>query len=153
NTPYKEFTDKETSGSNISEVDVRRLITLKDFNNSVIYDFNGGLTGNTKATGLIDDYGISGISASNIITSRYNLTDVAFTRYENASGGTISAPTGATATVNGQDLVWTNSGANLQQPIYLVYTVTVTNKFNNGSNSGTKGEVVKEIKIKVNPNL
>ena len=148
-TPYKEFTDKEVSGTNVSEIDVRRLITIKDFNNTVIYNFNGGFSG-TKNTGLISDYGINGISPT---FGSYNLTNVSFVRYENASGTAISAPSGASASVNGQDLVWTNSGANLQQPIYLVYKVTVTNKFNVAGLPATEAEVVKEIKIRVNPNI
>ena len=142
-TPYKEFVDKENSGTNISEVDVRRLVSLSDFNGTVIYNYNG-ITGNTKNTSLISSYGITGISGA---FNNYNLTSVTFERYENASGSTISAPSGATGSVVGQNLRWTNSGANLQQPIYLVYKVTVANKWNT-----TGADVVKEIKIKVNPN-
>ncbi|MFD2555898.1 hypothetical protein [Sphingobacterium tabacisoli] len=148
-TPYKEFTDKEVSGTNVSEIDVRRLITIKDFNNTVLYNFNGGFSG-TKNTGLISDYGINGISPT---FGSYNLTNVSFVRYENANGTAISAPSGASASVNGQNLVWTNSGANLQQSIYLVYKVTVTNKFNVAGLPATEAEVVKEIKIRVNPNI
>ena len=145
--PYKEFKDKEVSGSNTSAVDARRLIKLTDFNNVTLFDFNNNPATNVYNTTLLGDYGITGV------TNTYHINDVTFTRAEKADGTEFVLQGGARAFVSGDDLVWENLGANLQQPIYLIYTIKVTNKFNLGDVANTKSEVTREVKIKVNPNL
>lgn len=146
--PYKEFKDKEVSGTNISTVDARQLVTLKDFNNVTLFDFNGtGAPNNVYKADLIGYYGIENLA------SNFSITGINFVRAEDASGKTTTLPASTRAFVDGNNLSWENLGANLQQPIYLVYTVTVTNKFNQGDVTKTKSEVVKEVKVKVNPNL
>lgn len=146
-TPYKEFKDKEVSGTNTSTVDARRLIKLTDFNNVTLFDFNNNPATNVFNAQLAGYYGLSGVNAA------FDVSNITFIQAENASGTVVPLQSGARAVVNGNDLVWENLGANLQQPIYLVYEVKVTNKFNIGDVAPTKGEVITRVKIKVNPNL
>src|SRR5690606_3493104 len=63
----------------------------------------------------------------------------------------ITLNSGASFTVVGNDAVWTNNGANLQQPITLVYKVKLHNRWNVAEFSQTQNEVEQLIYIIVNP--
>src|SRR5690606_9370653 len=94
-TPYKEFKDKEVSGTNTSSVDVRQLVKLTDFNNTVLYDYNG--TTFTVPVTLLGNYGVSNINTANA----NQLTNVVFTRAENTSGATVNLPASTRAFYSG----------------------------------------------------
>ncbi|WP_270088529.1 hypothetical protein [Sphingobacterium sp. SYP-B4668] len=158
--PYREMTDKENSGSNTSTFDLRRAIEVSNFNNDIIYRFNGIAATGTENDGTLKaNYGISlttnGIAAT-FSGTPYRLTASSFVGayagvVTSTSGTPLTLQSGATATVNGDNAVWTNNGANLQQPITLVYKVKVHNKWNLGQ-APTIGEVEKLVYIVVNPN-
>ena len=149
---YKEFTDQEVSSSNTSSVDLRRTVTLKDFAGEVIYNWNGSNNNSTFNTGLVAQYGINNIAQPSMnANNTYALSTKTFVKAENADGSTYTLGSGQSATVSGHNAVWTNTGALLQQPIYLVYRVTVTNKFNLGLTGEPAAQVQKEVRIKVNP--
>jgi len=145
-----EMKDKENSTTNESKFDLRKSFSVSDFNNNVMYLFDSATaTTNKYNTGLLGQYGMSfQFGAGQSLNSGV----ATFVRAENASGTTISLPAQTTATVVGNEAVWTNRGAALQSDIYLVYKIKVANKFNTGSVDATKPEVEKEVKIRVKPN-
>lgn len=158
---YRQMKDKEVSGSNTSTFDLRRAISLSTFNNDLIYLFDGLTNANSvNNTNLKSAYGISTATngiANTLSITPYRLTHASFVGayagvITNTAGHTaLTLNSGATATVSGDNAVWTNNGANLQQPITLVYKVKVHNKWNQGQ-TATIDEVEKLVYIVVNPN-
>ena len=160
-TPYRAMKDKEVSGSNTSTFDLRRAISISTFNNDLIYLFDGlTSSNNVNNANLKSAYGISTTNngiANTLSITPYRLTDASFVGAyagiitNNAGHTALTLQSGATATVSGDNAVWTNNGANLQQPITLVYKVKVHNKWNQGQ-AQTIDEVEKLVYIVVNPN-
>lgn len=153
---YRQMKDKEVSGTNTSKFDLRRAISLSNFNNDLIYQFSGAGNVSNKNSGALKTlYGIS-TTTNGIADAGDRLTTTSFVGAypgvitNNAGMTAMTLQSGAKATVDGDDAVWTNDGANLLQPITLVYKVKVHNKWNL-SQVATRGEVEKLVYIVVNP--
>lgn len=161
NANYRNLLDKENTANNTSTFDLRRSIDVKDFNGQTIFGHTVTGFGNVNWTNngtLKTRYDIGGISNS----ANTPLTDVSVVGaysgiITNHVGKTKMTLVNATATISNNNLVWTNNGANILQPITIVVRVAVTNKWNLGDTvnpaDAQASEVVKYVYITVNPNI
>ena len=156
NAAYKQLRDKEETATNTSKFDLRRAVRLENFNADKIYQFFGvGNANNRNSVPWKTSYGISNMT-NGIDDVEDRLTGASFVGAypgvitNNAGLTKMTLQNDATATVAGVNAVWTNQGANLLQPITLVYKIKVHNKWNMGQ-AATIGEVEKLVYIVVNP--
>src|SRR5690606_5648770 len=155
-----QVTDKQ-GGNNSQDVDIRRFLKIADYRNVVLWDFDHTSAAAHKVnTEYLSRYGISALGGTTT-TPTVNPASVTLTKaYYNSNPATdikniLPQFTFAEVGTNGDGsavLRWRNEGANtITQAITLEYTITVSNRYNNGSVSNSASDITKVIKVVVNP--
>lgn len=145
-------------------IDLRRVFEVKDVFGAAIFDykvtsaFAFDPTASKYNNTLASLYGIANLSQGPLAGTEGILatspTGVEFVRAEYLDGTpmTMSASQIADIDPGTSNARWNNTGIGLTSPINLIYRIKLTNKFNDGTVPVTEDEVIKEIKIQVNPN-
>src|SRR5690606_35117933 len=120
-SPYRELTDKENTTDNTSKIDLRRLFSIDDFNGTVLYDFDDDPSTDVMDWTRTQNYGVVGYQSDFSLDANTVEPVGAYNgKISSIAGQTpITLNSGASFTVVGNDAVWTNNGAHLQQPITL----------------------------------
>ncbi|RZF62489.1 hypothetical protein [Sphingobacterium corticibacterium] len=155
-----QVTDKQ-GGNNNQDVDIRQFLKLTDYRNVVLWDFDHTApVTHTVNSEYLNRYGITALGGT-ATTPTVDPASVTLTKaYYNANPGTdikniLPQFTFAEVVAGGNGsavLRWRNDGANtITQAITLEYTVTVENRYNDGSVSSSANDITKVIKVVVNP--